>query len=919
MRKLIIAAAVLVSVGLVLLWSTRDEAPRQAPAVSADPAGAGEQARATRAGTTLQPVSAEDEGARGTASAGSTPALTQAPSEKDGVLEVEVLAGTRPVPGASVRLYWRGTIDPNLNEVSWRLASEGATDASGLARLASRPGAYLVAVRAPGYAPLRRDVVRPYGEARTQLKLTVEPGQTLTGRTVARGTQEPVPLVELVLTAHGRKLEPWQLAAAPAEERAYASSDGRGNFRVDGLAPGTYLLEARAPGHATTFLNSVQVPAAEPVTVALQLAGVIEGFVVDAQGNPASGAEVQVSGVDPQVATTGEGGGFSVEVAPGAHTVTARRGNEAAALDKRLVVSAGKTVRDVRLRLGAGAAVEGRVTAQATEAPVAGASVDVSPHGSSGDSGRTVTDEAGRFSVSGLAPGSYDVVVTAAGFATLTRGGLTVSEGERFSVELELSGTGAVAGVVRDGAGQPLQGIQVVGGNRWGGALGTIPAESRTDAEGRYRLEGLSPGLLTVSARREGSQLGTGQRVEVREGRTEQVDLVVDEPGVVEGVVRAAQGSLPSEPLFVTAYSRVPRRSGAPDMARQQVEAGGNFRMTLPPDTYSLMVTRQVRGGFRGRSSGASNEVRIEAGKTAKVELLWQQEQETGPTIRGIVLEPDGAPSVSAVVSYSSEEAGLFMPATEFTDEQGRFSLSLPPESAPMGVPSPRPGVTQGRMKVSAKNGGRTGEVLGVRAGEQSVVVRLKPGLPVRGRVVRATPGEPVKGFTLSLEPQSRQSFWMRGLNELEFANDRFELRDVPATPVKLVARTSDGALGEALVTPGSEQPGEVLITVMQSASVTGRVIDSATGKPVAEAFVYLEGRRPSGPPNNTLSNGVFRLDQVPLGEHTVVIRAGSAYMSERRTVKLVEGQTFELGDITVSTSRAPTLPSGGASPSPTP
>jgi hypothetical protein len=136
---------------------------------------------------------------------------------------------------------------------------------------------------------------------------------------------------------------------------------------------------------------------------------------------------------------------------------------------------------------------------------------------------------------------------------------------------------------------------------------------------------------------------------------------------------------------------------------------------------------------------------------------------------------------------------------------------------------------------------------------------------------------------------------------------------------VKLVARTSDGALGEALVTPGSEQPGEVLITVMQSASVTGRVIDSATGKPVAEAFVYLEGRRPSGPPNNTLSNGVFRLDQVPLGEHTVVIRAGSAYMSERRTVKLVEGQTFELGDITVSTSRAPTLPSGGASPSPTP
>jgi hypothetical protein len=43
------------------------------------------------------------------------------------------------MPGASVRLYWRGPRDPNLNEVSWRLASQGTTDDQGRARLASLP------------------------------------------------------------------------------------------------------------------------------------------------------------------------------------------------------------------------------------------------------------------------------------------------------------------------------------------------------------------------------------------------------------------------------------------------------------------------------------------------------------------------------------------------------------------------------------------------------------------------------------------------------------------------------------------------------------------------------------------------------------------------------------------------------------
>src|SRR5437868_8702753 len=178
MRKLIIVAVVLVGVGLALFFASRPEGPEASSAASPGGSAAAPRASAPvkRAGRVLQPESPEDVGAKGTADPGSTPRLSQAPSDEDGVLEVEVLEGERPVPGASVRLYWRGPRDPNLNEVSWRLASSGATDAQGRARLASRPGSYLVAVRAQGHAPLQRDVVRPYGEARTVLRLTLEAG-----------------------------------------------------------------------------------------------------------------------------------------------------------------------------------------------------------------------------------------------------------------------------------------------------------------------------------------------------------------------------------------------------------------------------------------------------------------------------------------------------------------------------------------------------------------------------------------------------------------------------------------------------------------------------------------------------------------------------------------------------------------------
>ena len=271
---------------------------------------------------------------------------------------------------------------------------------------------------------------------------------------------------------------------APDEERVYATSDERGNFRMEGLAPGVYLLEAHAPGYARVVMSRLRIPTEGPLTLALRLASVIEGFVVDAKGLPAADAEVRVGGSPSQVVTTGAQGGFSVEVEPGAHPLSARRGEESGALDMPVLCVAGGTVRGVRIQLGPGAVLEGRVVEEPSGGPVAGARVDVSLSGGDGSSGVAVSDAEGHFLVRGLAPGGYDAKVTAPGFSPAIRRGLTVTQGERFPVEFKLSGTGAVEGQVRDRNGAPVAAARVSGVNGWSHGTGANPIEARTDADG---------------------------------------------------------------------------------------------------------------------------------------------------------------------------------------------------------------------------------------------------------------------------------------------------------------------------------------------------------------------------------------------------------------------------------------------------
>lgn len=807
-----------------------------------------------------------------------TPALDAPPPADAGGLELRVSYERAPVAGAAVRVYLHRALEPGTGRPGWRLVGGGTTGADGVAGVAAAPGAYLVSARAPGLAPALVEVVRPAGEPVTRVDLALAAPLELKGRTLERATREALPATALVLSREPERGAP--RGDLPAEERAYATSDGRGRFALSGLAPGRYTLEAEAAGHARLRLTGISLPRGELLDVALSSAGLAEGLVLDAAGRPAAGAEVSFAGGDQVlVVTTGPSGGFAAELPPRAWRVSARLGDAAAALPAPVVVAAGQPARGLVLRLGAAAAVQGVVVTSAGAA-IPGATLALSPAGDGGEFGRATAGADGRFAFRGLAAGAYDLDAGAEGFAPAARRGLQVAAGEAFEVQVTLPGTGAVEGTVRDGTGRPLASARLRGGKLWG-SLGQVDAEALSGEDGRYRLAGLEPGRTTVRARRAEALSGPAQLVLVEEGRTTQLDFTLLGTGTIEGTVRAAGGGALPGPVRVVLF----QAGGGRGMGRQPevipTDGAGRFQVAVPEGSWRLVALAGEEERRRPRSSPA--EIEVVADQVAHAELTLEEPEPdaSGGTLAVEVREPDGAPSPGALVL--TQRQGARGPLTFQADEAGRVVLPLVSGEAAR-LP----------LSVGARNGGRDAPLQAVPPGAASQVVVLRPAAAVRGQVVEG--GRPVTGVRLVMEtgrdlPGPGQEF------QREVPGGGFAFTDLLPGALAITAITPDGRTGQAEValTAGAEQA--VSIEVRRGAVVTGRVVDGA-GAPVAGAFVMVGDRPPEG--EGTAGDGRFRLQGVPAGAQQLrafLPRVGSA----TRDVELAPGQELDVGDLRLS------------------
>lgn len=863
--RLLLVGVVALAIAAVVLWV------RPHPSTGPDASIVGPRSTSAQAAVPIAPA------ARASGFSGSSAESPTPRNLEDGRIEVQVKSGRGPISGALVRLHLRGPRAPNTSFIEWRSLGSSITDRDGKARFAAGPGRYLVSARANGFATGRRDVARPQGERITLVEVGLEKGSSLSGQTVARRAKESVPLVEVILTQEIAGRIWCRRPDAPEEEKEYAISDAKGRFRFEGLAPANYCVRARAPGFARWTPYSVAFPFPDDLVLELMPAGVVEGFVIAADGKAAAGATVHFVG-DQEMSSvqTGEGGGFSAEVAAGIYRVQARRGLEAGLLAKPVSVSEGATVSGLIIPLGAGASIAGTIVSDAEGTPIVGASVAVSPHQRSGDSGRSATNGLGQYLAEGLAPGSYDVVADAIGYSQAIRRGITVAPGQRFSLDLKLTHQGTVEGRVADSDGRAIVGAVVSVETRWGGELESRQAICGDD--GRYRLTDLDSGKIYLRARRNTGSSGLTQAVNVLQATESHLDFTLAETGVLNGKVSRAGG----KPLSETVWIVVSEAEGyGARQERVEAEASGNYRLELLPGDYRVYVS--MASSFGGRST----RVTIEAGKTASLDMTLPETRAT--EFSGVVLEPDGTPAGGAQVSVSfNQNQGLMV---RMADEEGRFEMSVAPDREAASY------------TVTAVKGGRVGQLSEIVPGSRDVTVQLSPSASIEGRVLSSAGGLR-GGFTLKMGPPPMRGAVSFSETTLEFAGDTFFVDDVRSGTVKLEVHTADGQSGMAEATSAPGAKAYMDVRVEPSASITGRLIEQETGKPVLDARIFTEGSIPSTGAEINL-DGTFRIRDLSGGSYTLRAFAPGRTPLERKLM-VAAAQNLELGDLELAARARP-------------
>ena len=174
----------------------------------------------------------------------------------------------------------------------------------------------------------------------------------------------------------------------------------------------------------------------------------------------------------------------------------------------------------------------GRVIAEGTSAPIAGARVMVFPmmRGAMPPSGpmamppQTMTDEDGRFVVNSVAPGEYRIDVQKTGFASSSDPmarptTYTVAAGRALdNISIVLQKGGVISGKVLDQKGEPVTDAQLMALRRIAppGAMSALPrlvpapmqGPQQTNDIGEYRVSGLPPGEYFLAASPRGMGFG---------------------------------------------------------------------------------------------------------------------------------------------------------------------------------------------------------------------------------------------------------------------------------------------------------------------------------------------------------------------------------------------------------------------------
>jgi len=728
-----------------------------------------------------------------------------------------------PVPSAPASAEAPGAPAPSSSPA----ARPGAESGSAAARL-ERAGSELT----PPPAPAPAGAPEPAAKAAT-----------------ARGSREKkvvkTGIAGTVIGADGRPVARAEVSAS-IRLKGGRSSSTRNRTGEDGaylvaVEPGSYAVSVRDDRHRPAARADVAVREGEVtrgVDFALEPGPAIVGRVTDDAGAPIAGAQVhawpqarELGRALPDTETDADGRYRLGGIDAGRYEVSARSDDHLRG--KRVPVEAppiGEVVVDLTLERGL--AIEGIVLDPAGQ-PVARATVatevrEVETRGSmrmvSGGSKEATTGDDGRFRLGGLPAGVYDLE------ARLHRPRSSYAPGEARGIAAGTSGVrialglaGAIEGVVRDGGtGGPVANVRVEARPDAGpgddddddrGRAGAVTSE-----DGTFRLGALAPGAYTVVATGKDRPPAEVRGVVIATGATATVEVVLEAGAEVAVRVVALPGRAPVagariavDDRFAYSYLIEGGRDDSP-----ATDASGRFALRgLTPGKHRIGARAE------GYPPGAT-EVDVPAHGRIEVEIVLP----VGGAIEGRVLDAAGRPLPGAKVFAESMAIGG---GKAEVGADGRYRIG---------------GLAAGTYFVGVQPQGEQAEAdfdfsrlrtVNVRAGE-TVVVDLEEGegprrVAVAGLLRRR--GQPAPGTKLGFLAATGGEFSRQREAETD-AEGRYRVELLPGR--YFVIHGEMTLVGEIDV-PANVAEARIDIDAPPGA-IHGRVVDGATGTPIAGARV---------------------------------------------------------------------------------
>ena len=421
------------------------------------------------------------------------------------------------------------------------------------------------------------------------------------------------------------------LIGAPGHSRRVQTNE-LGEYVLDQLIPGVYLVRAVAPGYVPEYYKEAEYPMAglpiklsadetvNDINFTLSEGGTISGQVT-LQDDDAPLADVHVvahkvlAPKRPVHTITNDDGTYVLEgLTTGAYVVKAK----APGYDTEYYLEAEKVIDadfvsvdapvetpDINFTLTTTAALKGLVTDEAGD-PLAKAVVSVihanRPYITDNKSfhHKVVTNENGEYAMS-LRPGNYYVMATATGHVSEwyedapTPGEADLVEivkDQHTVIDFQLAAQGTITGIVVDSlSSQPLAGA-VVKAYAEGASTRNRHFRTLTKDDGTYGFDGLPRGkyVVVVSARgylseywKEAKQVKDAEFVDVEDGVTvDDIDFTMVKAGSIAGIVLEKEANHP----IADAIIHVHKIDGVFSKKGRSVEDGSYEIDGLPNGEY---------------------------------------------------------------------------------------------------------------------------------------------------------------------------------------------------------------------------------------------------------------------------------------------------------------------------------------------